>query len=294
MAKKERYVEYADVHCYVRDRATKEIIDKGQVRYNVTAMKQFVTKAVVGIVVTGALLGIGGTAISAKVDEYKAEQAYVQQVEYDERKEEARDTEATYSFDYHVGYGQTLSGIVYSFQDDPNIAQPLIQSIANANDLSHPSLLQANSTIKLHGVPESALMDPELVQHFGYTVNYDYLAPEIEINDRLDWAEKYLNNVSLDTEAMQVAHSFISKELVDLQEKYQMANSMIGEDKEEAMEIVRQDARDLCSTIETHLWVYVDGKDETVGVYFGKFKAPRAYQVSDTLDLTVDEGRTLG
>jgi hypothetical protein len=74
------------------------------------------------------IVGLGLGAVSGVVgkgfieDRQEAKQiAYVQQVE--ERKEVAAARESTYTIDYTIGYGQTISGIVYSYQSDPNIAE---------------------------------------------------------------------------------------------------------------------------------------------------------------------------
>lgn len=243
------------------------------------------------IITFALIVGLGLGAVSGVVgkgfieDRQEAKQiAYEQQVE--ERKEVAAARESTYTIDYTIGYGQTISGIVYSYQSDPNIAENLIDEVAYNNDLSHPSLIQAGHTYKFHDVPESALRNPEFMYETGYTVDYDVLDPEIEVQDRIAWTSDYLEDNKIVDEADQIADTMAQDKLDYLVTRYQYAQNLDGEARTNEMNNIRLELRELDAQIEEYLSVYVDATKKefgrevpTVGIYFGKFHAPRVYQV---------------
>ena len=99
--------------------------------------------------------------------------------------------EPTYSdIPYIINEGDTLSDIVFSYEQDPNKAKLDIEMIAEYNNLRNVDHIIAGSRIYLVGVPASKLED------FGYTDNYNYFEPSVEVDLRLEFLGKVVDYVS--------------------------------------------------------------------------------------------------
>lgn len=97
--------------------------------------------------------------------------------------------EPTYSgIPYVVDSGDTLSAIVYSYESDTNKAMRDISLIEEYNDIDKNDL-HPGDTIYLVGVPASKLED------FGYTDNYNYFEPSVEVELRLSFLNKVVDRV---------------------------------------------------------------------------------------------------
>lgn len=102
--------------------------------------------------------------------------------------------EPTYSgIPYVVSYGDTLSRIVYSYEDDTNKAMEDIRLIEEYNGIKRNEIY-SGQTILLVGVPADKL------EEFGYTDNYNYFEPSVEVDLRLDFLKKVVERISSDTE----------------------------------------------------------------------------------------------
>ena len=82
--------------------------------------------------------------------------------------------------EYTIKPGDTISGIVYSYESDDNKAIRIIREIEDFNNINANSI-RDGMTISLFGVPASHLED------FGYTDNYNYFEPKVEVDLRLQF-----------------------------------------------------------------------------------------------------------
>lgn len=130
----------------------------------------------------------------------------------------------TYEVEYTVQYGDTLSGIVASYQTDPNRMQKIIDRIADINHMSSPSLLRAGKTITLCGIPEEYLSD------FGYTIDYSKTEPEYELEDLSDYIE------------LTITYAYITEDnapqFADFEAKYSFAANIYNTYKENKDELL--------------------------------------------------------
>lgn len=97
----------------------------------------------------------------------------------------------TYKVEYTVNFGDTLEGIVSSYQSDPNIMYPLIDTIVRENNLQSRNNLREGKTITLYGVGEEHLAD------FGYTLDYTQVSPDCELEDLSDFIEHQIATIVL-------------------------------------------------------------------------------------------------
>ena len=134
---------------------------------------------------------------------------------------------ATYEANYVVQNCDTLSGIVASYQTDPNKMYKLIERIADENKLSSPNSLRAGTTITLCGIPEEHLSD------FGYTIDYSKTDPEYELDDLNDYIQEASTYVYLTDENAQ--------KVADFEAKYSYALNFYNKYKESKDEVLFDD-----------------------------------------------------
>lgn len=108
----------------------------------------------------------------------------------------------TYEVEYTVNFGDTLEGIVSSYQSDPNIMYPLIDTIVRENKLQSKNSLREGKTITLYGVGEEHLAD------FGYTLDYSQVSPDCELEDLSDFIERQIATIVLTDENEQKLADF--------------------------------------------------------------------------------------
>lgn len=133
----------------------------------------------------------------------------------------------TYEANYVVQNCDTLSGIVASYQTDPNKMYKLIERIADENKLSSPNSLRAGTTITLYGIPEEHLSD------FGYTIDYSKTDPEYELDDLNEYIQEASTHVYLTDENAQ--------KVADFEAKYSYALNFYNKYKESKDEMLFDD-----------------------------------------------------
>lgn len=169
----------------------------------------------------------------------------------------------TYEVEYKVQSGDTLEGIVSSYQSDPNIMYPLIDTIVRENDLPGRNTLRAGKTITLYGVGEEHLAD------FGYTLDYSKVNPECELEDLSDFIDNQITGLVLTDENEQ--------RLADFEARYSYAKMKLDRYRNDPesieLENVLEDYRNLAQLIA-----------DIVGVNYNKsFKAHK-----------IEEGKSFG
>ena len=129
----------------------------------------------------------------------------------------------TYKVEYTVNFGDTLEGIVSSYQSDPNIMYPLIDTIVRENDLKSKNSLYEGETITLYGVGEEHLAD------FGYTLDYSQVSPDCELEDLNDFIEHQITGLVLTDENEQ--------KLADFEARYSYAKMLYDQYKNDSSSI---------------------------------------------------------
>lgn len=126
--------------------------------------------------------------------------------------QESASSKKTYEAEYVVQNCDTLSGIVASYQTDPNKMYGIIEKIADKNKLKNPNSLRAGETITLYGIPEEHLID------FGYTIDYTKTDPEYELEDLSNYIDEAITYAYItDDNAQQFA---------DFEAKYSYASNI--------------------------------------------------------------------
>lgn len=139
---------------------------------------------------------------------------------------------------YYVRGGDTLLGIIYSYETDSNKAYQLKDDIMYVNHMKYASL-QYGETITLCGIPESKLED------FGYTVNYNFFEPTFEVEDRLLFLDKVEGHLKLDDEL-----KLEISQLHDRYRLYQYNYVPYDEQSEKDLNDLVQEIRDVCEDVE--------------------------------------------
>lgn len=164
------------------------------------------------------IVGLSGvilvaTSTQRMIDNYrdKAEKERQQEL-YNEWIANAsrEEVERTYSdIEYEVSFGDTLEGIVYSYQTDTNKVYEIMRDIEYANDLDSKNRIYKGQVLKLCGVPESHLAD------FGYTLDYSKTNPEYELVDLAEFIDEEISRVYITDEN--------ERKLADFEARYSYA-----------------------------------------------------------------------
>lgn len=130
----------------------------------------------------------------------------------------------TYEATYVVQNCDTLSGIVASYQTDPNKMKKIIERITDENHLKNPNSLRAGQTITLYGIPE------EYLENFGYTIDYSKTNPEYELEDLSSYIDNAITYIYITDENEQ--------QFADFEAKYSYASNLYNKYKETKDELL--------------------------------------------------------
>lgn len=263
----------------VKDVQTGQIIGKMKM-VDPKRLEQKLRKDKTTLMAFALVVGLGlGVAGSIAIDNHIEAKEEERQIAYEQRVEEAKeiaeDRVPVFIVDHVVKYGQSYWGIAESMYEDGNSQKEAYDDMVSLNKDYTPSMLRAGTTIKVP-VPGNQL------ENFGYTINYDILKPELEFNDKMDFIENYINNFIPQDKTQTAILTVVSGDLEDLR-TYE--NELSGlEDSPSTDEAYREALREVDKVLyylEEHLGTYIDGKNDTLGVYTGFFKAPRAYEMNE-------------
>ncbi|MCH5167207.1 MAG: hypothetical protein J1F35_04865 [Erysipelotrichales bacterium] len=141
-------------------------------------------KNVVSIFGMGLAMGIGlGVVIGLST-----KQPEVNHIAYNTLSDSYFDEPTYNGIPYIVKFGENVSDIVYSYEQDSNKVQKIISEIEYLNKIDANNV-KAGQEILLCGVPASRLED------FGYTDNYNLFGETVEIDMRLDFLTKVTNGL---------------------------------------------------------------------------------------------------
>lgn len=192
----------------------------GSLRVDLKAIKEFAfTSGAVFVI-------ISSIALFKKNDEVvqSPEQKGKDSIEQDENYVTLTKSVPTYEAEYVVQFGDTLSGIVASYQTDPNKMQKIIERIADINHMSSPNQLIEGKRITLCGIPEEYLSD------FGYTIDYSKTEPEFELDDLNDYIKTAISYAYITDENAQY--------FADFEAKYSFASNLYNTYKESKDELL--------------------------------------------------------
>lgn len=188
-----------------------------------------------------------------------------------ERVEVTQTTDYTYSYEptykvqYKVEAGDTLTGIIYSYESDANKVYRYIDQVVDINDLPSASQLRQGEVITLVGVPESKL------ENFGYSSDYTLFPASYEIEDRVKYINHY-NSYIYEAEDNETEVAIFRSKVADLEKRYaDWQNEKDPETKTYLEDLLLEEYRDLCEELRS-----------LVGVSFDEHHS--AYPLSDSLN----------
>lgn len=262
--------------------------ETGEIEVDVNNILNAMKKGALVVAIGGVLLSGTISFASGKIEEHNERQEVMAQQIYNQELERVTNKKETYTIEYEVGFGQTISGIVYSYQSDPNIAQQIIAEVPGRNNLDYASLMQGGKTYFFHGVPEDALMDEEFCSRVGQTVNYDFLQPEREIQINLNFITNYVNNNRIKPEQLEEAQNAVDEKTFYINSALEYIKSLPEEERQQQYEELREQTRKSCLDLEERFsyvleaTVDMDGKNYTVPVgIVGKYK-PELQTLTET------------
>lgn len=130
---------------------------------------------------------------------------------------------------YTVKPGDNLDSIVSHYEKDANKKTDLIRQIMSYNNLKTSKIVDG-CQIVLFGVPSSML------EEYGYSDNFNYFDPFVEINVRFDFLDKVAMELSKDD-----ANQSYVRSISDLKEWYQQFKySYIPGENQELNEILNE------------------------------------------------------
>lgn len=143
--------------------------------------------------------------------------------------------EPTYNLiPYVVSSGDTLIDIVYSYEKDKEKALANLKLIEEYNKIDGENIPEGE-TIFLIGVPASKL------EQFGFIDNYNYFEPTVEIDLRLEFLNKVVNQIAKASNCVDFAVS-----VRNIEQAYNEYNSEYDEDDEYKLDYIINSLRDLC------------------------------------------------
>lgn len=262
--------------------------ETGVIEVDVNNILNAMKTGVLVVAIGGALLGGAVSLVSNGIEERNERQEVMAQQIYNQELERVTNREKTYTIEYEVGFGQTISGIVYSYQSDPNIAQQIIAEVPGRNNLDYASLMQGGKSYYFHGVPESALRDEEFCLRVGQTVNYDFLQPEREIRINLNFITNYVNNNNIKPEQLEEAKKAVDEKTFYINSTLEYIESLPEEERQQEYEELREQTRKSCLDLEERFSyvleaiVDMDGEEYTVPVgIVGQYK-PELQTLNET------------
>lgn len=147
--------------------------------------------------------------ISAFIAGYSSKKKPVYQVNYNTLSTSYFDEPTYNGILYTVKSGDNLSTIIARYESDPNKQADLLRQIMSYNGLKTSNIVNGDE-IYLFGVPSSKL------EEYGYSDNFNYFEPMVEINVRFEFLDKVAEDISEIPDASGYIQS-----ISDLKEWYQ-------------------------------------------------------------------------
>lgn len=159
-----------------------------------------------------------------------------------------REVEPVYEVTHKVTYFDTLSDLTASYATRENYDKIYEKNSVN-NGIKNGNMM-AGKDITLYDVPASKLSE------FGYTDNYNYFEPTVEIEDRLDFLRqvKFNSGIKLQYD--------ISSAINELTNAYADYKRGYYEDNEYILDDILQGTRTVCDDVEYQYGksFYLEGK----------------------------------
>lgn len=185
------------------------------------------------------LMSMVGFTILSTSGCHKAEEEQQEVIDMSEYEK----IEPTYDILYITQPGDTISELVYDYEDDNNRAEQIIHEIErDINDYREYGLA-AGTEITLYKVPESKL------ENYNMTVDYSVLDPIIEVEDIRHYLQIHLDDYN--KAASKSDRTLFKSKLEELDEMYEDYNNNDDmETKEYLVDYMLDEYRDLCSEFD--------------------------------------------
>lgn len=203
----------------------------GLLRLNKYVCKQVLAYAIAGVVIVSAAF-----VVKKEVEENMAEK---EKAALENVLEGYEPYEQTFEVPYTVKSGDTLDGIIATYEDNVNVRYELRDDIARDNNLRSPSSIYSGQEIMLSG-----LEDEDLAQ-FGYTVDYSLFDPMVKVTDMQEFLANQVHGLSVGDDKID-AYAGITERLADLMGMYNDYENLDPETQAYISEYLLEQYEKLC------------------------------------------------
>lgn len=172
--------------------------------------------------------------ISAYIAGYNTKKTPVYQISYNTLSTNYFNEPTYNGILYTVKSGDSLSSIIARYESDPNKQASLLRQIMSYNNLKNSNIINGDE-IYLFGVPASML------EEYGYTDNFNYFEPMVEINVRFEFLDKVAESIS----SIEDAQGYIQS-IGDLKEWYQQFKYRYVPGEDDELNEILNEIRELC------------------------------------------------
>lgn len=212
----------------------------GILKLNKIVCKKVLTYAVAGVVIfsTGAL-------IKSEIEENKAER---EREYWESVLEDYQPYEQTFEVPYTVQAGDTLDGIIATYEDDINERYSIRDDITRENHLSSPSNIKAGQELTLTG------LEAEDLAQFGYTVDYSLFDPMVKVTDMQEFLTSRIHDLEVGENQLE-AYANITERLADLMGMYNDYENLDPETQAYIAEYMLEQYERLCEDYSEHFGI---------------------------------------
>lgn len=229
----------------------------GLMRLNKKICKKVLTYAIAGVVIVST-----AAVIKNEVEENKAER---ERAYWEQQLENYKPYEQTFEVPYTVQFGDTIDGIVASYEEDINERYEIRDDITRENDLSSASYIKSGQEITLTGLDENDL------EQFGYTADYSLFDPMVKVTDMQEFLVNQINNNGAFSVQENEACAYMSERLADLMSMYNDYDNLDPETQAYISEYLLEQYEKLC-----------DDYRENFGIDFNDHK--KCYPIPETVE----------
>lgn len=204
--------------------------------YGILKLNKIVCKKVLTYAVAGVMIVSAGAFVKNEVEENKAER---EREYWESVLEDYQPYEQTFEVPYTVQAGDTLDGIIATYEDDINERYSIRDDIARENNLSSPSNIKAGQELTLTG------LEAEDLAQFGYTVDYSLFDPMVKVTDMQEFLSNQLHGLSVGDDRIEV-YASITERLADLMGMYNDYENLDPETQAYISEYLLEQYEKLC------------------------------------------------
>ena len=213
--------------------------------YGLLKLNKPACKKVFGCVAFGFAIISIAAFLKGEIDEKKAEQekAYMESL-----LENYQPYEQTFNVPYTVKAGDTLDGIIATYEEDVNTRYDIRDDVTRINDLSSPSNIKAGQELILTG-----LENDDLAQ-FGYTTDYSLFDPMVKVTDMQEFLVDQLRDAYVGENRVEV-YANMTERLADLMGMYNDYENLSPETQAYVSEYLLEQYEKLCEDYKEHFGI---------------------------------------